>query len=80
MNKKSINTFILLVFCLNIILLVLLKGSNDVLDLFLRLLAFPGLVWILYLHFKSLDSSIDGDYPEKITSKSDFEIERAPDS
>ena len=80
MNKNSINTFILLVFCLDIILLVLLKGSNDVLDLFLRLLAFPGLVWILYLYFKSLDFSIDGEISENMPSESDFEFDRAPES
>ena len=80
MNKNSINTFILLVFCLDIILLVLLKGSNDVLDLFLRLLAFPGLVWILYLYFKSLDFSIDGEISENMPSESDFECDRAPES
>ena len=80
MNKKSINTFIVLVFCLNIILLVLLKGSNDVLDLFLRLLALPGLIWISYLYFKSLDSSIDSDYSEDIPSKSNFDSDRSPES
>ena len=80
MNKNSINTFILLVFCLDIILLVLLKGSNDVLDLFLRLLAFPGLVWILYLYFKSLDFSIDGEISENMPSESDFEFDKAPES
>ena len=80
MNKNSINTFILLAFCLDIILLVLLKGSNDVLDLFLRLLAFPGLVWILYLYFKSLDFSIDGEISENMSSESDFELDRAPES
>ena len=80
MNKNSINTFILLVFCLDIILLVLLKGSNNVLDLFLRLLAFPGLVWILYLYFKSLDFSIDGEISENMPSESDFEFDRAPES
>ncbi len=80
MNKKSINTLILLVFCLNVILLVFLKGSNDVIDLFLRLLVFPGLVWILYFYFKSLDSSIEVEDSEKIFSKNDFELDRAPES
>ena len=80
MNKKSINNFIVLFFCLNIILLVLLKGSNDVLDLFLRLLTFPGLAWIMYLYFKSLDSSIDRDDSENTPNKSDFELKRVPES
>ena len=80
MNKNSINTFILLVFCLDIILLVLLKGTNDVLDLFIRLLAFLGLIWILYLYFKSLYLSIDGESSEKMSSESDFELDRAPES
>ena len=80
MKKKTINTFIVLVFCLDIILLVFLKGSNDVLDLVLRLLTFPGLAWILYLYYQSLDSSnFLADF-EMMPSKRHLEVDKNPDS
>ena len=80
MKKKSINTFIVLVFCLNIIFLVFLKGSNDVLDLILRLLAFPGLAWVMYLYYESLGSSNDRNQSEKILGNRKFELDKNPDS
>jgi diguanylate cyclase (GGDEF)-like protein len=80
MKKKSINTFIVLVFCLNIIFLVFLKGSNDVLDLILRLLAFPGLAWVMYLYYESLGSSNDRNQSEKILGNRKSELDKNPDS
>ena len=59
MNNRSKNSLILFIFCLNVLSLVFLGGTNSVLVLLNKLLTVAGLAWIIYFNFKILNLSDD---------------------
>ena len=59
MNNRSKNSLILIIFCLNVLSLVFLGGTNSVLVLLNKLLSVAGLAWIIYFNFKILNLSDD---------------------
>ena len=80
MKKNYINSFILSVFCLNVLFLVFSSGTNEFLKLFSSLLTIIGLVWLIYFYLQLLDSEDAFISLDNNLKTNDFNLELSPDS
>ncbi len=80
MKKNSINSFVLLGFCLNVLFLVFSGDSNQFLNLFSNLLAIIGVAWLVYFYLRLLDPEDIYTPLDNNPFTNDFNIELSPDS
>ena len=80
MKKNYTNSFILSIFCLNVLFLVFSSGTNEFLKLFSSLLTIIGLVWLIYFYLQLLDSERSFIPIDNNLKTNDFNLELSPDS
>ena len=80
MKKNYTNSFILSIFCLNVLFLVFSSGTNEFLKLFSSLLTITGLVWLIYFYLRLLDSESSFISLDDNLKTDNFNLELSPDS
>ena len=80
MKKNYINSFILSIFCFNVLFLVFSSGTNEFLKLFSSLLTIIGLVWLVYFYLQSLDSDNAYTSINNNLKINDINLQLSPDS
>jgi len=80
MKKNYINSFILSVFCLNVLFLVFSSGTNEFLKLSSSLLTIIGLVWLIYFYLQLLEPENNFISIDNNLKTNDFKLEFSPNS
>ena len=80
MKKNYINSFILSVFCLNVLFLVFSSGTNEFLKLSSSLLTIIGLVWLIYFYLQLLEQEDNFRPLDNNLKSNDFNLEFIPDT